>query len=766
MQRRRRFCFVVAAAVVAAVFGSRGATSPAAAQAPAVRSAAPTAGLPGSVVPSGWGVNIHFTDPQPGEMTRFAEAGYGLARMDLFWNAVEKTRGVYDFSAYDRLVNSLASAGARPLFILDYGNDLYQTGAPRSPEAVAAFARFAGAAAAHFKGKNVIWEIWNEPNLGQFWQPKPDANEYATLALATAKAVRAADPGATLIGPGASGFPWKFLETVFKRGLLAHLDAVSVHPYRGQNPETAADDFARLRVLIARHAPEGKRELPIASSEWGYSTFTGGGISENQQAQYLVRQWLSNLAAGVNTSIFYDWKDDGDNPAENEHRFGTVRRNFDAKPSFLAAKRLIADLRGFSFRHRLAGKDSNDWRLLFQRGDTDDLALVTWTTDEKTLELARMPAVRKIKPGAADFRDLRRLASVRWAYGTRAAGAGQNARIAVSVANFEKTQATAWIRFGPDGETALVIAPTPGWEGKLTATLPLGWLRTDPPPVPVEVRWNRERLPALAPLMVRRVDPLNVSAAPDGRGTLHVNVENPAGTAFEGRIVLHTDKGEVSRPLVLAKEKTHADVMLPSPGNAEHQILLRDARNVEVALLNRRRFLPLTGFIGTPKTLTGFGQVLFIENVAQKPTPLSVVETPPGSPARFAFALRYQFDKGWRYVQATSNEPLPIPAHASALLVWVHANGSGDALRARFRDAGGQTFQPDLGQLTWSGWRLVTIPLDGSGSGGHWGGANDGVPHGALTWDALILVDSANRELAHGGQLLLAAPVYVMESKK
>ena len=36
-------------------------------------------GLPSPMVPRGFGVNIHFTDPQPGEMARFAEACFGFA---------------------------------------------------------------------------------------------------------------------------------------------------------------------------------------------------------------------------------------------------------------------------------------------------------------------------------------------------------------------------------------------------------------------------------------------------------------------------------------------------------------------------------------------------------------------------------------------------------------------------------------------------------------------------------------------------------------
>ena len=55
-----------------------------------------------------------------------------------------------------------------------------------------------------------------------------------------AKAIREADPQATLIGPASSGFPWEFLETFLKSGVLEYLDGVSVHPYR--SPQPAARD--------------------------------------------------------------------------------------------------------------------------------------------------------------------------------------------------------------------------------------------------------------------------------------------------------------------------------------------------------------------------------------------------------------------------------------------------------------------------------------------------------------------------------------------
>src|SRR5205809_550016 len=60
-----------------------------------------------SEIPTGLGVNIHFTDPKPGEIKMIAEAGFRWIRMDLKWDSTERERGRYDFSEYDRLVKAL-----------------------------------------------------------------------------------------------------------------------------------------------------------------------------------------------------------------------------------------------------------------------------------------------------------------------------------------------------------------------------------------------------------------------------------------------------------------------------------------------------------------------------------------------------------------------------------------------------------------------------------------------------------------------------------
>jgi len=352
------------------------------------------ADLPPLVLPAGVGVNIHFTRGHERDLDLIAAAGFKFIRMDFHWDEIERKKGEYDWTAYDELTANLEKRDIRPIYILDYSNGLYEeTGvakdshnggdkpsvdSPQNPGSVDGFASWAAAAVKHFQGHRVVWEIWNEPN-GGFWKPKPDAKQYTALALATCKAVRAADPQATIIAPGSSGFAWEFMETLFASGVIEDLDAVSVHPYRSydQGPETAAGDYRKLRGLIERYAPLAKKSLPVISSEWGYATHTKG-IPLEIQAAFIARQQLANLLQNVPISIWYDWKNDGTDPAYNENNFGTVTSDLTPKPSYIAVQTLTRQLSGFHIAHRLQSASEADFVLLLVN-DTGEQKLAAWT---------------------------------------------------------------------------------------------------------------------------------------------------------------------------------------------------------------------------------------------------------------------------------------------------------------------------------------------------------------------------------------------------
>jgi len=201
-------------------------------------------GLPVQVIPEPFGVEIHFTHPLEGEMEKLVAGGFKFVRMDLFWSEIERQPGVYNFEAYDSLVRTLRRHNLRLIFILDYNNTFHDGGhSPHTDAGRAAFVRFVKTAVRRYRGNDIIWEVWNEPNLPKFWSPSPNATNYARLAIAVSDAIHQVDPTAWVVGPSTSGFDRPFWEEMARIGALKHFDAISIHPYRTTMPETALEDY-------------------------------------------------------------------------------------------------------------------------------------------------------------------------------------------------------------------------------------------------------------------------------------------------------------------------------------------------------------------------------------------------------------------------------------------------------------------------------------------------------------------------------------------
>ncbi|HWU43323.1 MAG TPA: cellulase family glycosylhydrolase, partial [Bdellovibrio sp.] len=277
---------------------------------------------------SSFGYSAHLSTMTDNDYVMMKQAGVGFMRFDMNWDYLEKTPGVYDFSSTDSAIGKMLANGIRPLAVLDYGNHNYTTGGLTTDAWRAHFAAFAGAAAAHYAylgqngGKGMMFEIWNEPNGSQFWVPYPGAAaltpngaDYAALLHAASVAIHTADPNAAVIGPALSMLvvtPWvttflsqKFLDhNKISQSILADMDAFSVHPYRfGKNapPESAIYSYNQLRIAMENASGPCQRQLPIVSSEWGYSATPTlpWALNADQQAAYQIRSWFVNLTLGV-----------------------------------------------------------------------------------------------------------------------------------------------------------------------------------------------------------------------------------------------------------------------------------------------------------------------------------------------------------------------------------------------------------------------------------------------------------------------------------
>jgi polysaccharide biosynthesis protein PslG len=382
-----------------------------------------------SSVPNGLGLNFNADGfPQSGEMNMLKDAGIHWMRTDFGWDNTEKADG-YHFESYDNLMTVLSQNNIRPIFILAYDNPLYERNgndAPDTPREQQAFTRWARASVEHFKGRGIIWELYNEPDIDVSGNSSLSKEKYVSLAKSVGAMFRKFYPNEILVGPALSHMPnpnrypkqYAYMKHFLASHLLRYWSAVSVHPYRGlDNPETVTADYRNLRSLIKKSLVEDhqpSRSVPIISSEWGYSSrpVADSGnrnlIRDQTQGKLLARQWLINLYNRIPISIWFSWHDSMDLPrctcspctaAEkelcdtldetNQRHFGIVRfpyfenRNpvYNRKPAYHAAQTLTRTLLGSHFDVRINLHDKDDYALRFINGDLFQIA--AWTTSAK-----------------------------------------------------------------------------------------------------------------------------------------------------------------------------------------------------------------------------------------------------------------------------------------------------------------------------------------------------------------------------------------------
>jgi len=754
---------------------------------------------PHPTVPESVGVNIHFTDPLPGEMKMLAASGVRWIRMDLDWSRTETATAHYDFTAYDRLVVVLEQYKIRPIFILCYSNALYDGGlSPYTNEGVQAFARWAAAAVTHFKGRGIIWEMYNEPNF--FWRPKPNVEAYIKLALAVGEEIHEAAPDEDTIGPAVSGIDLPFLEACFKAGLLNYWSGVSIHPYRPTDPEAATADFMALRNLIRRYAPQGK-QVPILSGEWGYSTNSGRtGVDEETQSKLLSRQWLNDLADDVPLSIWYDWHDDGPDPKEREHHFGMVRSTYegardpvyDPKPAYRAARTLTTLLEGFRFNKRLVAGGPNDYALLFSKGDK--VRLVVWTT-APVPHLVSIPASPgRFAVAAHTGEKLPDLVAGRGSLNIAATNAPQY--LAPEKSNDLLRVAAAWMRAPLEIDTSapkevlltlnlrnplsktLRVKTEPNLEAQAAAGKDLS-LATSVrvlrilDPVPLPIKWEVEGLGRITQeTQIQVTNPLRANLSPVAGNILPVGVWNPSGEAFDGDLFLTEVAGlrcePCSTPLHLNSGEIRKTVDIAVSGSEcvyRAGLSVKDKRGETVLIAAAERLASADDFARYPPGGQPEAYQVLLEGDPQVASQqILSAAAPPGGPpypGMGCLKLVYHFTPGDKLIRVTplAEDIKAIRGEPTSFGLWVYGGGDGNTLGLRFVDETGQVFQEGGSPITWKGWRYAVFPM-GTALAKHWGGADDGVIHYPIRWDTLFLISNAERKETQG-IVFLSAPTLI-----
>jgi len=185
----------------------------------------------------------------------------------------------------------------------------------------------------------VQFEVWNEPNIWDYWCPDVDPRRYADMFTESARAIHGRDPRARVVLGGLVGFDktffWpdgtvhgmevgEFLLRVFARDPAARgqIDAIALHTYG----DTPAVHFDALRYMRERLRQIGLGRVPIVYNEFGWATSGDGGFvtGERTRARYLRRiiTYAARGTCGVSEVDPYTWATPEGSPQDTEQWFG------------------------------------------------------------------------------------------------------------------------------------------------------------------------------------------------------------------------------------------------------------------------------------------------------------------------------------------------------------------------------------------------------------------------------------------------------------
>lgn len=288
---------------------------------------------------------------QPGIREDAAAVGLGLgaARVDLRWEDIELSPGQYTWdAATDDEVARLLARGVRPTLVIAYYGPYDGGRTPSSTKGIVGYTDFVRAAAERYGGR-VDYQIYNEFNIAYsngLCGQTPAC--YLELLEPASRAVHEVAPAARVVGPALGGntamwltsnesYDW--LAEFFALGGLDFVDVVSVHNYGAPAaPEGHNDEVIRkITGLMAGYPAAANTPLWLGETGWFTTGEAAGGVSELQQARYLVRDASLALAAGVDAYMVYDLLDDWNDPSNPEANFGLVR-NPSSQSGVLAPK--------------------------------------------------------------------------------------------------------------------------------------------------------------------------------------------------------------------------------------------------------------------------------------------------------------------------------------------------------------------------------------------------------------------------------------------
>lgn len=279
-------------------------------------------------------------EDQKREALAAALCGIKVMRVDFYWESMQPTaQSELNFKRFDDALRVFEEQGIEFQAIYCYlpkwaaAKDwkplsMKFTGKPRPDYGL--WRRFIRSAAGHYRGKLRYVEVWNEPDHVGF--ANFSALEYIELMKIAYAETKRADPNMQVLTGGYTCMPNGFVKLVEKdhmqRTLVEGRGAYDIFAFHGHGP------FHDYRNQIDRLV-KMKKELKVEAPWWANETAISSiHVGELGQGITLYRKLIYSWARGAMGYSWFNLRNNGFDPSENEHNFGLLTRDFYPKAAY------------------------------------------------------------------------------------------------------------------------------------------------------------------------------------------------------------------------------------------------------------------------------------------------------------------------------------------------------------------------------------------------------------------------------------------------
>ncbi|HYJ12405.1 MAG TPA: hypothetical protein VEW66_02360 [Thermomicrobiales bacterium] len=246
--------------------------------------------------------------PQIEELAQvLSSSGFGHVRQEISWSEVETTRGIYDWSSYEQMVEILSRNGLTIIAVVvdtpDWARGIGEIAAanapPRDP---ATLTNFSTNLTQTFGDAIAFVQLWDAPNVTDNWGNQVVTGvEYAEYLEAFLAGARRGNANARVLSPELSMWPdedngqsdLEFVEDLYLVEGEATFDILAVRLDGGINspddrrvsPSRAG--FSRAILFRELMVEFGDLSTPVWATSYGWAR--GTEIDDNKQAEFVER---------------------------------------------------------------------------------------------------------------------------------------------------------------------------------------------------------------------------------------------------------------------------------------------------------------------------------------------------------------------------------------------------------------------------------------------------------------------------------------------